>query len=160
MKQKSIDSPLGRLKLVATDTALIGVYFPEHRRAPQLQADLVTHHPILDAAEAELRAYFQGTRRTFATPLSAAGTDFQQRVWRALAQIPYGQRRTYAELAASLGMNGAARAVGSANAMNPLSIFVPCHRVIGASGSLSGYAGGVSAKQWLLEHEQRQRAAA
>lgn len=108
----------------------------------------------LDRAEVQLAEYFEGTRRTFDLDLDPAGTDFQLRAWRALRAIPYGRTISYGEQAAELGEPGAARAVGAANGRNPLSIVVPCHRVVAASGALTGFAGGLDTKAWLLDHEQ------
>ena len=108
----------------------------------------------LDRAEAQLAEYFAGTRRAFDLALDPAGTDFQLRAWNALRSIPFGQTMSYGEQAAELGEPGAARAVGAANGRNPLSIVVPCHRVIAASGALTGFAGGLDTKAWLLEHER------
>ncbi len=110
---------------------------------------------MLARAAAQLAEYFAGKRRDFDVPLAASGTGFQQRVWRELAKIPYGETRSYGELARALGSPTASRAVGAANGKNPISILVPCHRVIAGSGALTGYAGGVAAKKWLLEHEAR-----
>lgn len=107
---------------------------------------------VADARE-QLAAYFAGERRSFDLPLAPRGTSFQLQVWRALARIPWGMTTTYGELAAALARHGAARAVGAANARNPLSIILPCHRVVGAGGALTGYGGGLAAKRWLLEHE-------
>jgi methylated-DNA-[protein]-cysteine S-methyltransferase len=109
--------------------------------------------PVLRAAAAQLAEYFAGKRRTFDLPLAPHGTPFQLAVWSALRAIPYGETRNYAELARAIGRPTASRAVGAANGKNPLGIIVPCHRVIGASGALTGYAGGLSAKRWLLELE-------
>jgi len=111
--------------------------------------------PLLARAAAQLAAYFAGERHTFDLPLAPAGTPFQHRVWDALLDIPYGEVRSYGELARALGRPAASRAVGFANSKNPISIIVPCHRVIGARGALTGYAGGMTAKAWLLEHERR-----
>jgi len=111
---------------------------------------------VIGAAAAQLEEYFGGTRNTFELPLATAGTPLQERVWAALRTLPYGRTTTYGRIAAELGMGpGAARAVGTANARNPISIVVPCHRVVGAGGSLTGYAGGLDAKRWLLTHEAR-----
>ncbi len=110
---------------------------------------------MLDLAAAELDEYFRGERRAFGTPLAAEGTPFQRKTWDALCEIPFGARWSYAELARRVGNPKAVRAVGAANGRNPLAIFVPCHRVIGSSGELTGYAGGLPIKQWLLEHEER-----
>ena len=109
----------------------------------------------LDRAEVQLSQYFAGSRRDFDLDLDPAGTDFQLRVWQALRGIPYGQTVSYGQQAVSMGEPGAARAVGAANGRNPLSIVVPCHRVVSASGSLTGFAGGVQTKAWLLDHERR-----
>ena len=117
--------------------------------------DPVAAHPVLDQAARELEQYFEGKRRTFSSPLAAAGTPFQREVWDALAAIPFGQSRSYAEIATAIGRSRAVRAVGAANGANPLSIFVPCHRVIGADGKLTGYGGGLPAKAWLLGHERK-----
>jgi len=151
------DSPVGSLRLVAADEGLVGVYFPEHRRARHLEAEDVSSHPILERTRCELAEYFQGVRAHFEIPLAPAsirgGTEFQHAVWRALLDIPFGETRSYADIARSMGRPSAVRAVGAANALNPISILVPCHRVIGGAGALTGYAGGLEAKQWLLEHE-------
>jgi methylated-DNA-[protein]-cysteine S-methyltransferase len=153
-----VPSPVGMLRLVATSHALVGVYFEQHRRAPEsrslMDADTSKQHPIFVHATRELAEYFAGSRQQFTVPLAPEGTDFQQAVWMCLREIPYGKKISYAELGHNLGRPKASRAVGSANARNPLSIVVPCHRVIGASGKLTGYAGGVKTKAWLLEHEQ------
>jgi methylated-DNA-[protein]-cysteine S-methyltransferase len=108
----------------------------------------------LDRAAVQLGEYFAGTRRVFDLDLDPAGTDFQLRAWQALRGIPYGRTLSYGEQAAELGDPGAARAVGAANGRNPLSIVVPCHRVVAASGALTGFAGGIDTKKWLLDHEQ------
>ena len=108
----------------------------------------------MEEARDQLRAWFAGRRTTFDLPLRPRGTPFQLSVWRALGEIPYGETSSYRELAVAVGQPSAARAVGAANARNPLSIVVPCHRVIGARGELTGYAGGVERKRWLLEHER------
>lgn len=111
--------------------------------------------PVLALAAAQLAEYFDGARRDFDVPLAPRGTGFQRLVWRELAKIPYGETRSYGELARALGRPAASRAVGAANGRNPISILVPCHRVIAGSGALTGYAGGLAAKRWLLEHEAR-----
>jgi methylated-DNA-[protein]-cysteine S-methyltransferase len=113
---------------------------------------------VLARAATQLAEYFAGARRVFDVPLAPRGTDFQQGVWRELARIPYGETRSYGELARVLGRPSASRAVGAANGKNPISILVPCHRVIAGSGALTGYAGGLDAKRWLLAHEARARA--
>ena len=154
-----LDSPVGRLRLIAADSGLVGVYFPEHKRPRNADATDVEQHPVLDQARRELGEYFAGRRRQFDTPLAPAaergGTEFQHEVWAALLAIPPGETRSYGELARQIGRPQAVRAVGTANASNPISIFVPCHRVIGGSGALTGYAGGLAAKRWLLSLETR-----
>jgi methylated-DNA-[protein]-cysteine S-methyltransferase len=151
--QKSIDSPLGALRLVATDTALVGVYYPGHAPAPAVGGEDVASHPVLDQAARELHEYFAGRRRAFSIPLAPGGTAFQRAVWSLLTTIPFGEQRSYAWLAQQIGDPGACRAVGAANGRNPLSIIVPCHRVVGRDGRLTGYAGGLDRKRWLLAHE-------
>lgn len=152
--QTVIASPLGAIRLVAQDAALAGVYFPQHCRPAWPEVAVDARHPVLVQAAAELGEYFASQRKVFSTPLAPQGTEFQRAVWQALLDIPYGERRSYAQIAAAIGNPQACRAVGAANGRNPLSIFIPCHRAVGADGNLTGYAGGVSAKRWLLEHEQ------
>jgi methylated-DNA-[protein]-cysteine S-methyltransferase len=152
---KTMASPVGLLKLVATDRGLAAVLW-ENDKPTRVRLSAVSRdddHPVLVQAERELREYFAGDRRSFTVPLDPAGTDFQKRVWQALTEIPFGQTRTYAQLARRLGNANATRAVGAANGRNPLSIIAPCHRVIGASGHLTGFAGGLEAKRFLLTHE-------
>lgn len=148
---------LGALRIIASDVAVVGIYFAEHRRAPVVHARRIAvgRHAILDRAARELDAYVRGTRTAFTLPLAAVGTPFQRAVWDALVAIPFGQTRSYSEIAATIGRPRAIRAVGTANGMNPISVVVPCHRVIGSGGDLTGYAGGVDRKRWLLEHERR-----
>ena len=146
----SIKSPLGTLRLYGSADELVGLYLPA-QAAPDAPRRAT---PALDVAAAQLAEYFAGKRRQFDLPLAPRGTGFQQVVWRALAQIPFGATQSYGELARSIGRPSASRAVGAANGRNPISIVVPCHRVIAGSGALTGYAGGVAAKQWLLEHER------
>lgn len=152
------DSPVGILRLTTDGEHLTGVYFSEHRHAPpdlgeEVDADAAP--PVLREAVRQLREYFAGTRTDFDLPLSATGSDFQQRVWGALERIPYGTTWSYRRLADEVGSPGAARAVGAANGRNPLSIVVPCHRVVGATGAITGYGGGVERKQVLLDLERR-----
>jgi methylated-DNA-[protein]-cysteine S-methyltransferase len=149
------DSPLGPLTLRAEDGVLTGLYLPEHRRGPSPETLGARDDAALPAVREQLAAYFAGERTAFDVPLELAGTAFQQRVWAALREIPYGETRTYGELAAWIGVPSASRAVGLANGRNPISIVVPCHRVVGASGSLTGYAGGVERKRALLDLESR-----
>jgi methylated-DNA-[protein]-cysteine S-methyltransferase len=150
-----IESPVGRLRIVASDVALVGVFFEEHTPAPDVEARAVQSHPILDAAAQQLAEYFAGTRRAFDLPVALEGTPHQCDVWRALATIPFGAQTSYGELARALPRPTAPRALGHANARNPLSIVLPCHRVVGKAGALVGYAGGLDRKAWLLEHEAR-----
>lgn len=152
------DSPLGTLHLVADGDALAGVWFEEQKNLPDLTNIARGDVRVLRDARDQLQAYFGGELRTFDLPLAPRGTEFQQRVWRALREIPFGETWSYATLAARAGAAGSARASGAANGRNPLGIVVPCHRVIGTTGALTGYAGGLPAKRWLLFHESACRA--
>ena len=149
----SIDSPLGALLVTGDGTAITGLYLPSGARPIRPQP----HWRRDDAAFAEvarqLGEYFSGTRRMFDLPLRPGGSAFAHLVWESLRGIPYAQTTSYKAIAAQVGQPGAARAVGLANARNPISIVVPCHRVVGADGSLTGYGGGLPAKRWLLAHE-------
>jgi methylated-DNA-[protein]-cysteine S-methyltransferase len=149
------DSPIGPLLAVGQNAFLTGLYMNLHKGGPQLAADWQQD----DRAFAELRrqmdAYFAGERREFDLPLKLVGTPFQPRVWRELVQIPFGTTISYGELAARVGNPAASRAVGGANGRNPISIIVPCPRVIGAGGTLTGYGGGLENKRWLLDFERR-----
>jgi len=154
-----VDSPVGPLTVVALDGAVTGLYMDEQRHRPPQE---VFGDPAGDpagepfgAAFRQLREYFDGQRTVFDLRLSLAGTAFQQRVWAALRAIPYGQTVTYGQLADRLGQPAASRAVGLANGKNPVSIVVPCHRVVGSDGSLTGYGGGIERKRYLLTHELR-----
>ena len=154
-----VDSPVGPLTLVSDGQALTALYFAEHRHAPGPGArgtvtELGAAPPALRQAAAQLGEYFAGHRTDFDLPLAPRGTDFQRLVWTALRDIPYGRTCSYGQLAARLGRPGASRAVGLANGRNPLSIVVPCHRVIGADGTITGYGGGHQRKQDLLALEQ------
>jgi methylated-DNA-[protein]-cysteine S-methyltransferase len=150
-----VASPVGTLRLVASDVALVGLTFSDHVRAPVWESSAAARHEILDAAERELGLYFGAGLRGFSVPLAPDGTEMQKSVWAALAAIPYGETRSYGDIARAVGRPSASRAVGAANGRNPLSLIVPCHRVVGAGGALTGYAGGVDRKRWLLEHERR-----
>lgn len=159
-QERTVDSPLGLLHLVATDEALTRTDFASARgRTPRVGAraipDRAERHAILDRAERELAAYFTGTLRRFTIPLAPEGTPFQRAVWAALATIPFGETRSYSDVARAVGRPRAVRAVGAANGRNPLALVLPCHRVIGVSGALTGYAGGLDRKEWLLAHERR-----
>ncbi len=148
-------SPIGSLLFVSRGRGLAGLYMEDHARGPSVGPDWVQDPAKFDDARRQLAEYFAGTRASFDLALDPTGTQFQQRVWSALRDIPYGTTIPYAELARRVGVDGGARAVGNANARNPIAIVVPCHRVIGASGALTGYAGGEARKRWLLEHERR-----
>jgi methylated-DNA-[protein]-cysteine S-methyltransferase len=150
----AVESPIGPLQLFASDVGLRALYLPNHKRPLSFLSESKPEHPLLREARGQLAEYFAGARTAFELPLEPPGTPFQQTVWSALREIPLGETRTYLELAVQLGNPKATRAVGAANGRNPLSIIVPCHRVIGSSGALTGYAGGESAKRWLLRHEQ------
>lgn len=153
--QASYASPLGRIILAATGDKLVGAWFDGQRHQPDTSAWLeVPAHPVLQQAQAQLSDYFAGRRTSFDLPLGLdTGTGFQQRVWRALLDIPRGTTCSYGALSALLGQPAAVRAVGGAIGRNPLSIIVPCHRVVGANGALTGYAGGLERKMALLQLE-------
>jgi methylated-DNA-[protein]-cysteine S-methyltransferase len=146
-----VDSPVGTLPLVAEDGVLAGLFMAEHRHAPPL--DLPVDQAGLPAVREQLAAYFARDLKEFDLPLAVTGTPFQEQVWTALRTIPYGETWTYRELAEAIGRPTAVRAVGLANGRNPVSVVVPCHRVIGAGGGLTGYGGGLAAKQRLLSLE-------
>lgn len=156
-----LPSPLGPLLLTSNGEALTGVYMPEHKRGPRPEPTWTRSDARLAEARRQLEEYFAGRRRQFELPLAAQGTPFQRAVWAELARIPFGATLSYQELARRIGAPKASRAVGAANGRNPISIIVPCHRVVGADGSLTGYAGGPERKQWLLalEGSLRERAA-
>jgi methylated-DNA-[protein]-cysteine S-methyltransferase len=155
-----IPSPVGELLLTATDEGLTRVWFEEHRHGGPRSAEWRRAEEVGGAADRILRttreqldAYFAGELTSFDIPLAASGTSFQERVWEALRTIPFGHTTSYGELAIRMGEPKAVRAVGAANGRNPISIIVPCHRVIGARGDLTGFGGGIERKRWLLEHE-------
>jgi len=152
---KTIDSPVGKLTLVASGPKLAAILW-EHDKPGRVCLGPMQEspqEPILLEAARQLQEYFAGTRTHFELELEFAGTEFQKNVWQALLDIPYGQTRSYAQIAAQIGRPKAVRAVGAANGRNPLSIVAPCHRVIGKSGELTGYAGGLQAKELLLALE-------
>ena len=153
---KTIWSPVGELTLVADARGLAAILWENDRPGRVRLGPLVAdpHHPILVETERQLGEYFAGKRRMFDVPLSFAGSDFQKSVWQALLEIPFGQTRSYGEIAKSLGNAKAMRAVGAANGKNPISIIAPCHRVIGSTGQLTGFAGGLEVKARLLELER------
>jgi methylated-DNA-[protein]-cysteine S-methyltransferase len=145
------ESPVGTLLLTANDTALTGLYMNEPPLPP---GGVERETPVLAEAKRQIAAYFAGERQTFDLPLAPEGTTFQRKVWEELTAIPYGETISYGELAARVGNANASRAVGLANGRNPISIIVPCHRVIGANGKLVGYGGGLANKETLLAHER------
>ncbi|WP_293380421.1 methylated-DNA--[protein]-cysteine S-methyltransferase [Natronospirillum sp.] len=151
--QTLIGTPVGDLEVVATDTTVTAIHFLSEAGA-RARVD----HPnrLTAQAERELNDYFAGQRIRFEVPLAPAGTEFQQACWRALQAIPFGQTASYADQAVAIERPSAVRAVGAANGANPLPIVIPCHRVIGKNGQLTGYAGGMARKQWLLAHERDQ----
>jgi methylated-DNA-[protein]-cysteine S-methyltransferase len=152
-----VDSPIGPLTLVGTDRTLTAVYYPQHAHGPDQATFGERDDYAFSPAARQLADYFAGTRTSFGLALAATGNAFQQQVWALLGTIPYGETRTYGQLAAELGDPRLARAVGAANSRNPLSIVVPCHRVVGAGGKLTGYAGGLNRKAFLLALESRTR---
>lgn len=149
-------SPVGPLLLTGTRDALQGIYF-ENATSPAAVQSAVRDTVHFAEAKRQLQEYFEGTRRAFDLPLEAEGTEFQKLVWQALREIPYGTTISYQELARRVGAETAVRAVGAANGANPIPIVIPCHRVIGADGSLTGYGGGLERKRWLLDLESGQR---
>ena len=152
-----IDSPVGALKLVAHDSALVAVMWDneDHKRVRLAQLVESPQHPMLLKVKQQLAEYFAGQRQQFDLPLDFQGTIFQQRVWQALLSIPYGETCSYKDIARQLGNEKAVRAVGAANGRNPISIIAPCHRVIGSGGALVGFAGGLDKKQILLSLEKQ-----
>lgn len=151
-----MESPVGQLKLIASDKGLAGVLWKNDRdaRVPHLSGAMEdASNTILLEAEKQLKEYFAGTRKVFDLPLDFVGAEFNRKVWSALLAIPYGETRTYGQIARVVGSPDALRAVGAANGKNPISIIAPCHRVIGASGKLTGFAGGLEAKAYLLNWE-------
>ncbi len=148
------DTPIGTVLLVGRQGGLSGLYFAGHTRAPATAADWVQHEPQFDDVRQQLGEYFDRTRTEFDLPLRPVGTPFQLAVWNALQSVTYGETASYAEIARRIDRATASRAVGAANGLNPLSIIVPCHRIIGTSGALTGYGWGLERKRWLLDHEQ------
>jgi methylated-DNA-[protein]-cysteine S-methyltransferase len=150
-----LPSPLGQLLLTASANGLRGLWIMGEKHCPALPPQAEENPAAFTSAAAQLTEYFSGTRQHFELPLEPLGTPFQLEAWAALQKIPYGETRTYQQQAAAIQRPAAIRAIGTANGRNPLSIIVPCHRVIGANGTLTGYGGGLAAKQWLLDHERR-----
>lgn len=151
-----ISSPVGQLKLIANETALVAVLWESDKPNRVLLGDMQENndHPILQETQAQLHAYFQGKLAQFDLPLEFYGTDFQKKVWAELLKIPYGETRSYLDVATALNNPKAVRAVGAANGKNPISIIAPCHRVIGKNGKLVGFAGGLDTKDQLLKLEK------
>jgi len=150
----SIPTPIGRLDVVADDDAVVEIHF-EHDDRPDAHPVERGTHPVLDRAADQLEEYFGGSRTEFDLPLAPQGTAFQLEAWAALRRIPYGETITYGQQALLLGDRNKSRAVGAANGRNPIPIVVPCHRVVGSNGHLTGFAGGLDTKAWLLDHERR-----
>ena len=148
-----IETPIGRLIVASDAQAITGVWMANANPDDQRWTERRGTDALLDEARAELVAYFEGRLRTFTVPLAPNGTDFQRGVWSALTKIPFGTTISYAELARRVKNEAAVRAVGAANGRNPIPIIVPCHRVIGSDGSLTGFGGGLDRKRWLLQHE-------
>ena len=158
MIYQDITSPIGRLRLIASGDELVGIWFEQGRDAGKQADGLVEGtSPVLDDTRRQLEEYFRGERREFDLPLAPQGTEFQQRVWRRLREIEYGTTTTYGALAQELGNPNASRAVGLANGSNPIPIVIPCHRVIGANGTLTGFGGGLPIKSALLALERAAR---
>jgi len=152
---KTIRSPVGVLTLIASDDGLAAILWP-NERPDRVRLDVVAEdpkHPVLRETERQLGEYFAGRRKVFELELDFAGTAFQKKVWRALLTIPFGETRSYAQIARQIGHPTAVRAVGAANGRNPISIVTPCHRVIGSNGALTGFAGGLATKEHLLRLE-------
>jgi methylated-DNA-[protein]-cysteine S-methyltransferase len=150
-----MDSPIGRLRLIASDAALVGIWFEHGRDAARGSAQLTRgSNDIIERTRLQLEQYFASKRRDFDLPLEPRGTEFQRRVWFRLTRIPYGDTTTYGALARELGNPRGSRAVGLANGSNPIPIVIPCHRVIGADGSLTGFGGGLPIKAKLLQLER------
>jgi methylated-DNA-[protein]-cysteine S-methyltransferase len=154
MRYRYVDSPIGRIRLAGRDGRLSGLHLADHHRCPPAEALWTLDEGAFDDVRQQLEEYFDGTREVFDVALDLEGSPFQIEVWTALRAIPYGQTISYAALANAVGRPAAVRAVGAANGRNPVSIIVPCHRVIGADGTLTGYGWGVDCKAWLLDLER------
>jgi methylated-DNA-[protein]-cysteine S-methyltransferase len=160
-------TPIGRMRLAATARGLVRVELPSAEAEARMNVWLALHfpeaarragvNPILRKAAAQLEAYFTGQLRAFSLPVQASGTAFQTAVWQRVTTIPFGSTRTYQDIARELGNRASVRAVGAAQRANPLPILIPCHRLVASGGELTGYAGGLPAKRWLLDHEQAER---
>jgi O-6-methylguanine DNA methyltransferase len=161
---KTFSTPVGEMIAGATDAGICLLDFKWRKMMPAIQRRITVgldeafeegEHPLLEQVQQELQAYFDGKRKEFSVPLQTVGSDFQKSVWDSLLRIPFGRTVTYLHQAKVYGDEKAIRAVATANGMNSIAIIIPCHRVIGADGSLTGYAGGLTAKRWLLEHERK-----
>ena len=150
----TIESPIGRLTAVEENGGLILLHLPNETRLPAYESGMDS--PLLRETERQLTEYFTGKRHVFSLPLRPSGTEFRKRVWEALCRIPYGETRSYRDIAILIGSPNACRAVGGANHVNPLPILIPCHRVVGASGGMVGYGGGLDVKEFLLGLEKTQ----
>lgn len=153
-----VTAPFGELTIVASDAGLRYVMFDNDAHPKPVDTLAVTddeNHPIVALTAAQLAEYFNGTRSRFDIPLDLVGTEFQVAAWKSLASVPFGTTTSYAKQAASIGRPTATRAIGAANGRNPVVIVLPCHRIVGADGSLTGFGGGLPTKQWLLQHEQK-----
>ncbi len=155
MYRTTLKTPVGILQLFADDQTLHVITFPTSTTTLPTAEEAPPQHPLLSRVKLQLTEYFNHSRQSFDLPLAPAGTNFQLKVWKLMQQIPFGRTNSYGELAASLGNANKARAVGGAANKNPLPIVIPCHRVMGASGKLTGFAGGLSTKQFLLDLEQK-----
>lgn len=155
LRHRLEETPMGTVLLLGTDTALTGVFLDGHKARETLELDGPGGGPVLERAAAQLAAYFAGELRAFTLPLAPHGTPFQQAVWNAMGGIPFGRTMSYGELARGAGRPAAARAVGGACRRNPIPIVIPCHRVVGSDGRLTGFGGGLPRKAFLLEHEAR-----
>ena len=151
----TMDTPVGELVIVASNAGLRAILWPTEREGRVTFAEPTANgeHPVIEQTIGQLEEYVDGARQEFDLPLDLIGTTFQKEVWACLSRIPYGETQSYGELANELNKPGAARAVGAATGRNPISIVVPCHRLVGSSGKLTGFAGGIDAKRWLLTHE-------
>lgn len=155
MYYTTLETPVGKLLLTADASALTGVYFADRHALDNAWVE-APNQAVLVQAATQLMEYFSSKRDSFELPLAASGTEFQRQVWQALRAIPYGETRSYADIAKAIGRPLAVRAVGAANGANPISIIIPCHRVVGSNGRLTGYAGGMERKQQLLALEGRE----
>jgi methylated-DNA-[protein]-cysteine S-methyltransferase len=154
MRYRYVDSPIGRIRLTGRNGKLSGLHLADHHRCPPADAQWTLDEDAFDDVRQQLEEYFEGSREVFDVALDLEGSPFQVEVWTALTAIPYGQTTSYAAIAQAVGRPTAVRAVGAANGRNPISVIVPCHRVIGADGRLTGYGWGVDCKAWLLDHER------